>query len=166
MKNIQKLGFMLIETLIVSTFITGTLLYVFIQFNQSYHHYNKTFNYNTINNLYNTLQIKNYIMDRDVYILEQKLNDDELAYIEISSCDDDLFGEPDYCENLFAALDVAKIYFTYNDLTKFYLLLDNNIDQDIMNFIDYISFKEGALGYRIIAKFNNDTFATLKIELD
>jgi len=70
MKKRNNLGFMLTETLIVSTFVTAALLYMFINFRLIYQNYNRTFSYNTVNSLYAVNQIEKYISDKSNFFVQ------------------------------------------------------------------------------------------------
>ena len=48
MNKINNKGFVLAETLIVTSFVAGVLLYLFIQFSNLNKNYNNSFKYNTI----------------------------------------------------------------------------------------------------------------------
>ncbi|MDD2181405.1 MAG: hypothetical protein PHW32_03435, partial [Bacilli bacterium] len=97
MKKRKNLGFMLTETLIVSTFVTASLLYMFIQFRQVYQNYDRTFSYNTINSLYAVNQIKKYIIDVDITTIGNELIESNNQYLELTSCQSNLFAEEEYC---------------------------------------------------------------------
>ena len=99
MKKRNNLGFMLTETLIVSTFVTVALLYMFINFRLIYQNYNRTFSYNTVNSLYAVNQIEKYISDTDFTTIQTKLISDNTQYIELTSCPSNLFKESNYCKN-------------------------------------------------------------------
>ena len=51
MKKKNNKGFMLVETLIVATFLVTTLLFIYVQFNNITRTYDTSFRYNTVNGL-------------------------------------------------------------------------------------------------------------------
>ena len=61
MKKIDKRGFALIETLIVSIVVAGILTYIFIQFSTLKRNYNISFKYDTVDVLFSLQDIENYI---------------------------------------------------------------------------------------------------------
>ena len=60
MKKRNK-GFMLIETLVVSTFIISTLIYLYVQFTNLKKSYDISFRYDTIPGLYSAKEIDKFI---------------------------------------------------------------------------------------------------------
>lgn len=165
MKKRNNLGFMLTETLIVSTFVTAALLYMFINFRLIYQNYNRTFSYNTVNSLYAVNQIEKYISDIDFTTIQTKLISDNTQYIELTSCPSNLFKESNYCKKLFEALEVKNVYFTFNDISNLAddLKANPNVDAKVIDFLEFVSYEKGSSGNRLIVFFNDETIATLKI---
>ncbi|MDD4283087.1 MAG: hypothetical protein PHX03_04795, partial [Bacilli bacterium] len=148
MKKRKNLGFMLTETLIVSTFVTASLLYMFIQFRQVYQNYDRTFSYNTINSLYAVNQIKKYIIDVDITTIGNELIESNNQYLELTSCQSNLFAEEEYCKKLFEALDIKKVYFTFNDISTLPAAMKSsyNVDTKTLTFLDYIQYQKSESG--------------------
>lgn len=166
MKKNNKLGFMLTETLIVSTFVTVTLMYMFVQFQKINQNYNRTFSYNTTNSLYATNQIINYILDVDFPNIKNALINNSDNYITLTNCPSHLFAEANYCNELFTALKVKDVYFTYDNLTyvKEAMKQDRLIDRSTITFLDYIDYNPSSSAFRIIVYFLDGTHATLRFE--
>ena len=59
----NKMGFMLVETLIVSTLVSTILVVLFVQFNNIVKNFSKDFHYNNVSELYATQNIKKFIME-------------------------------------------------------------------------------------------------------
>ncbi len=155
---------MLTETLIVSTFVTVTLLYVFIQFRQTNQNYNRTFSYNTINSLYAVEQIRTYILDLDFDNIKSTLEGGNKKYLNLTQCPADLFTEKVYCEKLFEALDVKSVYFTFDNISglKEEFKKDFNVNEKTIIFLDYIDYENNSSDVRLIVHFQDDTHATLR----
>ena len=64
MKNNK--GFMLVEALVMSMIVIGTLTFMYIQFQNISRSYEKSFNYNTITDLYITNEVKNYLINNNL----------------------------------------------------------------------------------------------------
>ena len=62
----NELGFMLAETLIVATFISVILIYLFVQFRNINNNYEKTLKYNGVNEMYILEQVYNYLGNIDL----------------------------------------------------------------------------------------------------
>ncbi|MCI8778973.1 MAG: prepilin-type N-terminal cleavage/methylation domain-containing protein [Bacilli bacterium] len=185
MKKREK-GFMLVETLVVSTLVSTVLIALYVQFNNIVNNFNRDFDYNSIGNLYATQTIKKFILkdaDGNFYKnlkteLEKKISDDKFYFLEIApACDgvdEYLYSIPN-C-NIFSELtsfyQVKKIIFTRESAElkeTDYPLLDS---QNFVTFINSIrndpapmfddEFKQ-IYNYRIIIEFENNEYATLII---
>ena len=156
MKKMNNKGFMLMETLIVSTFLVSTLLFIYIQFNNINKTYEKSFKYNTVNSLYSLNNLKNYISNDGIINLKNKANTD--FYVQINDCSTDYFAYPDYCRTLINSLNIKTAILIDNDNIEY---LDNNLDQTMLDFINEIDVN---LKYSLVAEFNDNTFAYLEIE--
>lgn len=154
---------MLVETLIVSTFITGTLVFLFIQFRTINQGYDISFRYNTVNGLYATDNIKKYLIENGADILAPAVENASRKYVDITTCTDLYLTENTYCNALLPELNVKKVLFTKNNLTELLAILkdDNNLDQDMKDFIRYIAYDKDATNYRLIVQFNDNTYATI-----
>lgn len=58
----NKKGFMLLETLVVSTFILGILIFLFIQLSTIKRAYDTSFRYNTITGLYHAKEFSKFLL--------------------------------------------------------------------------------------------------------
>lgn len=155
MNKINNKGFVLAETLIVTSFVAGVLLYLFIQFSNLNKNYNNSFKYNTIEALYALSDVKDFI-NTDIkmsnYLLD--MND---SYTDITDCS--FFSSSDYCISLFEELNIEEILVSTNVINSKDIFEDE--EQDMKDFINKIEF--GCNGaYRLIAKFKNSTFATIR----
>lgn len=161
MKKMNNKGFMLVETLIVATFLVTTLLFIYVQFNNITRTYDTSFKYNTVNGLYTTKNIIKYISTDGIDALKEGLTQDGVEFINITDCSETYFSENNYCSILMDFSNVKTVLFTNENLES---LEDNNsgLDQTIIDFINYINY-EKTPGYRIIIEFDDNTFASLKI---
>lgn len=157
MKKLNNKGFMLAETLIVSTFVAGVLIFLFIQFTNLGKAYDDSYIYNTPEGLYALEDIKEYInTDLDVQLyIEQNI--ETMKYIDLTNCD--LFTNKDYCTNLFRLENIDKIFITTNTFDK---QIIKDYSEDFSAFINKI-VSEGNEKYRLVASFKNSTFATLRL---
>ncbi len=160
MKKMNNKGFMLTETLIVSTFLVTTLLFIYMQFNTVTNSYNTSFKYNTVNSMYALNNIADYIKTEEIDKLKNDLTNSE--YIDISKCPNTYFKETEYCQVLFETLKVKTVIFTLENLKEL-KSKQTDLDQTIVDFIDYLNYDQTD-GYRVIAEFNDNTFASLKVE--
>lgn len=162
MKKMNNRGFMLSETLIVATFLVTTLLFLYTQFNKVTKTYDTSFKYNTVNGLYSTNNIIDYIKTEGLDNLKIELLKEGIEFVDITSCHTDYFKEKDYCSVLIESLNIKTVIFTNENLTTL-KSINTGLKQTIIDFIDYIKFEETD-GYRVIVEFNDDTFASLKVK--
>lgn len=156
MKKNTNRGFVLAETLIVTTFVAGVLIFLFIQFTNLSKNYTDSYKYNTVEGLYALRNIKEYIETDSVAmaIIEDKTNDDNI--LNITNCS--IFSEKKYCLKLMELENIKRIFATNNDFDKDYF---NNYDEGFKKFVNKIN-KEGTLKYRLLVEFNNSTYATIR----
>lgn len=156
MKKNNNKGFMLAETLIVTTFVAGVLIFLFMQLTRLSGSYEESYNYNNTESLYALEDVKNYI-ESDAALLEYvNSNIDSLKYIDITDCS--LAFDKQYCLKLFQLENIKQIIITKN-LVPFDEI--SGYDEDFMSFINKVN-SEGEETYRLIASFNNSRYATLR----
>lgn len=154
MKKIYNKGFVLLETLIVTVFISSVLLFLFIQFNALNKNYEESYEYNSVEKIYALNNIANYILnDWDLY---QKIESNTDDYINITNCS--LFSNVNFCKKIFDNLEINTIVITKNNFNKNSFM---DYDDDFIRFIQKIS-PRGNEKYRLIAKFNSGEFATVR----
>ena len=161
MKKNNK-GYMLAETLIVTTFVAGVLIYLYVQLTNLSNSYEKNQSYNTIPDLYALVDI--------AYFLGK--NTTAKAYVKGISNVSDITS---YCQNKTDAMctalknlstleNISRILISKNDETVSFSSI--TLDTKFQSFIDTIAWEgQGVEEYRLIATFNDGTFATLKFDL-
>ena len=157
MKKELSNGFMLIETLIVTTFVSGVLIFLFIQLVTLSNNYDNSYKYNRVEDLYLLRNIKDYML-KDLTALntiKSQVNDN--GFVELTDCS--IFSETDYCLKLFELSNIKTIFITENNIET---PLFKNYNDGLKSFIDKINV-EGENKYRILAEFNNSRYATIKI---
>lgn len=153
MKKSNNKGFMLIETLIVSLFVATTLIYLYVQFVNLNSAYTTSFTYNTVDGLYALDDIRDYLLDyQSIVQTEMKKKDyvDDICTI---------LPNQNYCEGLLEAENVKTLIIAKNDLTT--TVFPTSYNQTLKDFIDKITVT-GNEEYRLVAEFNNLTYATLR----
>lgn len=180
MKKVKN-GFMLVETLIVSTLVSTILVMLYVQFNNIIKNYYKNFDYNNVNSLYATNNIKKFILqdnDGDFYsnlkiYLNQNIESNSGSYLKIiTNCDDNnnISYRTNLCESFSTLTNfygIKQIIFT-TEVTNFsdseYKELNS---PNFTNFIKNLGTNSSATAsesnsYRIIVEFENNKFSTLK----
>lgn len=156
MKKSLNRGFMLAETLIVTTFVAGVLIYLFIQFSNLSQNYEDAYKYNTVENLYSLRNIRDFIVKDDSALttIEGLISDGDM--VEITSCQ--YFVEKQYCLKLFELENIKRIFITTNELNKD---LFSNYNDGFKKFVNKIK-GQGTHKYRILAEFDDSTYATIR----
>lgn len=157
MKKKLSGGFVLVETLIVTTFVAGVLIFLFIQLITLSNNYDNSYKYNTVEELYLLRNIKDYIL-KDLNSLDLiKSEVDEKGLVEITDCS--MFEEVNYCSKLIELSNIKTIFITQNYIDK---TLFTDYNDELKNFVNRIN-GEGENKYRILAEFNNSRYATIRI---
>lgn len=185
MKKREK-GFMLVETLVVSTLVSTVLIALYVQFNNIVKNFNRDFNYNSISNLYATQTIKKFILkdaDGNFYKnlkieLEKNISEDKFYFLKIApACDgvsNNFYSIPNCYtfSDLTSFYQVKQIIFTRESAelkATDYPLLES---QNFVTFINSIKNDPAPMfddefnqiyNYRIIIEFENNEYATLTI---
>lgn len=158
MKKLNKKGFMLTETLIVSTMLVAVLLILYVQFKNVTRSFYTSFNYDTVGSSYNLYNAKLYIEQSNYSLIAEKLKTSD--YVDLTSCPGIYFTNTEYCEALFSKLGVKKIIMTNENLNS--LIKNNDFDSDFRSYLDNINY-ENTDGYRVIGYFSDNTYASIKI---
>ena len=158
MKNSNNSGFVLAETLIVTTLVAGFLVYMLIQLSNLSSGYNNNLKYNTVEDLYALEDILYYLKGDLTFVEYIDSRDFSESYINISDCSLDYISDSAYCSNLLALENINTLIFAPNDLSQVDFSNINNVE--LKKFISTISSKD-YLHYRLIAVFNDNTYATM-----
>lgn len=157
MKKSNNKGFMLIETLVVTVFVAGVLIFLYMQFSNLSKSYDESYIYNITEGLYALEDLRSYMKQNPSTMNYLEENIGNLKFIDLTDCS--LFNDKTYCYNLMKLENIDKVFFSTNLLPKNII---NNYDEGFTNFIDKI-IEEGEEPYRLVASFNNNTYATLRL---
>lgn len=185
MKKREK-GFMLVETLVVSTLVSIVLIALYVQFNNIINNFDRDSRYNSVNNLYATQNIKNFIL-RDATgnfytnlknLLDENIREGNSHFLKIiTDCSGNSANayQTNACTNfdfVTRFYNIKQIIFTLETVELRdidYQLLDNaNFERFIRSIKNDIEVKYDENGnriydYRIIVEFENNEYATLTI---
>lgn len=170
MKKINNKGFMLVEVLVVSVFVSSVLVVLFSQFKKINNSYDVSFKYNTVDNLYLLENVKNRIVTNvyehqyDNYVTQLNNNDNPKTYLNIYNVENTCTLNAYDCELLKKA-NVKSIYFT-NSSAKEDMLKDTNISLEFRGYIKYMNFnvEDATYDYFLIGEFIDGTFASINIK--
>lgn len=172
MKKINNKGFLLTELLVTATLVSTVLIFLYAQFYNVKRSYENSFKYNNVNDLYALDNVRSFLIDDgyiDTYVNMAKRGEilSSVPYLEITS----FINNNDYFNSLIFSTNIKKLYFTKEFLADLLIYLNNNINSNnaselekFRRFVAYIDYNvDNKSGYRLIAEFNDGTFATLLV---
>lgn len=163
MKKCNK-GFMLLETLIVSTFILGTLVFLYVQFSAVKRSYDISFRYNTVPGLYYAKEIESFLKEDGYSAIEEKLASSN--YVDITDC----VNSSSLCTKLVERIGAKKVIYVGDNIEALKNELNGNydtsvFDQELKRFI--LQLDNGTTGRnRIIIEYSDLTFAAVTLGND
>lgn len=151
----KKNGFALVETLIATTLVATVFTVLYVQFMNINENYRKTYENNTVEGLYASNNIKNYLLSN---------NYEDLAITSYINMNCDMFTNKTQCNNLLSVLEVKNAYIMIDDITSIRedIYNDSNISDGLKKFVKSVNTTTNP-GYRLLVEFNNDTYATIKV---
>ena len=152
----------MLETLIVTAFVSVILIYLFVQISNVTSNYSESFIYNTVDDLYALDDLKSYILSDDLiknYLSDEFLDD----YMIVDTCISSLFTDVSYCQDLLTNLRIEKFIISKNNLDSInFNLLE---DASLIRFISTLK-STSSDDYRIIAVFDKDRYASILFDLE
>lgn len=157
-------GFLLTESLIVTTFVLTVLIYLFGQFKNLMTEYKNNYKYNTVQDIYNLGSLAKYINTNNI-TLE---NNGEISIIYQSN----VAALPPAYKNAFESManDMGIDYIIYTDSdikeaeSEIKKATSSIIGQDMIDFVEKVKTKDIQNKGRLVARFTNGNFATILIE--
>lgn len=164
MKKNEK-GFTLLETLIVSTFIASTLIYLFIQINNIKTSYDITFRYNTVPGLYGAQNVLSFLNKNTYDDVKVSVENSELHYVDLTDGTALANGSNVYYKDLIKKLNIKTVIMIKEDTTDILTNLDQItlFTEEMKRFIKRIDSDKNENLYRLVVEYNDNTFATIKI---
>lgn len=163
----NKKGFMLFETLVASTFILGTLIFLYIQFLSIERSYETSFRYNTITGLYNAKTLSTYLENDGYALYDYELSTDStIGYLQINNCQK---SRGTLCNKIIKNIDAKNVLFVGNNISILQSNLStSNYDKTIFNeefkkFILSLETVEKDGRSRLVIEYNDNTFASVAI---
>lgn len=171
-------GFLLAESLVVSTFVLTVLIFLFVQFQNLMTSFKNSYNYNNVESIYDLGAMESYLLNAqdENNTLRNQLNGKMYLIIyeeekESGTCNDNLSLKAEnrsFCEKIADATRLKKLIYTDSDIDiiKDYLNKneDSNIDESMKDFINKIKTVKIDGKGRLIGEFNDGTFATIAID--
>lgn len=170
MKKMNNKGFLLLETLVVTTFTVAVLTYLYIQYVSLKKNYNKSFSYNTVPGLLHAKAIDTFFNDSTFYTnIIFDLTTGSNKYIELASnniCNTSYFSSKQtLCNNLINDAKVKTIIITKTDLSQTINVLKTNnpYSNDLLKYIKSIKIPVENAKYVLVFEYSDKTFANILI---
>ena len=105
-------GFLLAESLVVSTFVLTVLILLYIQFSNLITNYKNSYNYNNVESIYDLASVANYLQINN-YNLSNQLTDSKpyVVVYEEGTCNTNLGLSDAFCTELINKMDAKKIIY-------------------------------------------------------
>lgn len=161
----NKKGFTLLETLIVSTFIASTLIYLFIQISNIKSSYDITFRYDTVPGLYGAQNVLSFLNKNTYDDVKVAVENSELNYVDLTDGTALSNGSNLYYKDLIQKLNIKMIIMIKEDTTDILSNLNQitSFSEEMKKFIKRIDSSKSEGLYRLVIEYNDNTFATIKI---
>lgn len=160
MKKMNKKGFMLAETLIVSTFIMTILIFLYVQFRTVTDSYNTSFKYNNVNNIYAANNVRLFLMGENISRIKSDLS--SVNYVDVTSCPSTYITETSYCRKLLSDLRVRTALVVKDDLSNVKGHMNSQWSEELKDFINALKTDSEPNAIRLIVEYDDDTYASLK----
>ena len=162
-------GFLLAESLVVSTFVLTVLILLYIQFSNLTTNYKNSYNYNNVESIYDLASVADYLKTNN-YPLASQLTEDKpyVVVFKDNSCNIDAGIIDSFCDDLINKMDAKTIIYTSSDINTIQKYVstkeDNTINEKLREFISKVETNTVLNKGRLFAEFNNGTFATIAMD--
>lgn len=168
MKKNNK-GFLLVESLVVSTFVLTVIMLLYIQFSNLTINYKNSYSYNNIESLYDLSSVIKYL-NKNEYNLSPFLTKTTpyVILFENNNCNTNVGFTDSFCKNLINKTGAKTIIYTDSNIDNIQKYLSGNedkkINQKFREFILKVNTPIIQNKGRLFAEFNNETYATIAMD--
>ena len=167
MQKMNNKGFLLAESLVVSTFVLTVLVLLFVQFKSLFNSYEDSYDYNTVEGIYNLNTIKKYILNnenKNDSLANQIGGSGYVTIVKEGTCQavKGLTGL-NYCSKLADKMNLKTLIYTSSNISSLNTS-DSIFTNSFKDFLDRIENQNGRV--RLIGQFNDGTYATIVFKAD
>lgn len=171
MKNNK--GFLLAESLVVSTFVLTVLIFLFVQYQNLMTTYKNNSDYNNPEAIYNLGSAGQFLSANTTRLMSLNDNLGSNTYIKVydkssGGCNASL-GLETFCNTIFNSIGAKKVIYTNSNLDSIKNYIKSNSDsylnQALRDFIKRLDADEIDGKGRLIAEFDNGYFATIALNV-
>ncbi|MEG0826100.1 MAG: hypothetical protein RR404_01380 [Bacilli bacterium] len=158
MKKMNNKGFMLVETLLVASFISIILVYLFVQIRNINTNYSNTIEYNSVNGMYINFQIKQFMEQYNVEKMSLDISYTEKGYFDLKECNKEIFIDNQYCLDFFDKLKIKNSIYISEKVP----VINNSFSNEFTKFLQTVAVPDSHM-YVIATEFNDGSFASIKM---
>ena len=169
MSKMNNRGFLLAESLIVSTFVLTVLMFLFVQFRNIVSNYKTSYIYNSVEDIYSLGSLADYlkIHENTSNTLNTQLEGKNFFYIyNENKCTNDFVinGEKNLCSEIGNAIGLEYAIYTNSNIKEIKKNM-TALEGDMQNFIKKVDTTDVQNEGRLIAKFKNGHYATIAVNV-
>ena len=149
MSKMNNKGFLLAESLIVTTFVLTVLVFLFIQFKNIMINNRKNYVYNKVSDIYNLGSLNDCFVANKIgsdWGFDSRINVDA---IDIR------------CQDIANEMGLKYVIYTNSDISQ---IKTEELDRDVKEFVDKVNYTKIEGQGRLIGKFNTKNIATIAIK--
>ena len=145
------------EALIISAVVLTSLVLIYMQFSRLNRHYNDSYYYYNVNDIYALKQFATYLDTENTASLKSSIS----TYVDITNCSQ--FSKTSYCRLLVDAANIKYLLMTKRDRSVLVNALksSNPYDLRMLNFASVIDDSDTSYTYMLVAEFKDGSFAAL-----
>ena len=163
MSKMNNKGFLLTESLIVSTFVLTVLVFIFIQFKNLMVNYKSSYMYNNVEDIYSLGSMGAFLKNNITISIPE--NSSYLEIYKDGTCTNIPEEKVYSCNELADAMNLEYMIYIDSDIESLKSSIGNtSLNQEIKDFIERASGDRIVGKGRLIAKFKNGNFATVAVD--
>ena len=164
MKKMNNKGFLLVESLVVTTFVLTVLVFLFVQFKNLFNSYEDSYDYNTVEGIYNLNTMKEYIIANETSpnALQAKIGGSTyLVIFQDGTCNANIADAVNLsgCDDLANAMNLKTLIYAVDDPQKIDTSNTNIFTNSYKTFLNRLEKQES--NNRLIGQFEDGTYATI-----
>lgn len=159
-------GFLLAESLIVSTFVVTVLIFLFTQFKNVVVNQKRSYTYNNVEDIYNLAAVSDFLKFHKTNVEANQVLYNSNAE-DVNQCNDTK-TPCDLLREIGSSIDAEYIICTDSEVsnTLTYIKANHPDKQDLIDFIERSVNRDIIGELRLTAKFKNGNFASIAMEND
>ena len=164
MKKMNNKGFLLVESLVVTTFVLTVLVFLFVQFKNLFNSYEDSYDYNTVEGIYNLNTMKEYIIANETSpnaLQAKRGGSTYLVIFQDGTCNANIADAVNLsgCDDLANAMNLKTLIYAVDDPKTIDTSDTNIFTTSYKTFLNRLE-TQGS-NNRLIGQFEDGTYATI-----